>query len=572
MNRSPKPDDTGRQGSISRGTRNYKPDHKRSWLTLKIIMILLMSFLIFGMLTLLGSILHYFFTDTLEEQMGQRALSVAQSIATLPELKQAFGLENPAEVIQPLAENIRMATGAEFIVIGNEEEIRYAHPNPELIGARMVGEDNKRALLHGEAYISKAEGTLGLSIRGKVPITNDKGAIIGVVSVGFLMDEVQSFIRHYSMELWYVLLLISAMGLSGAMWIASYIKKKLYGLEPDEISELYLQKETILQSTHEGIIAVSKSGRITLINAAAQRLLFGPNHGPSEQKEWQDQPVLDVWPASDLMDVLEQGRGRYDQEMQLGDHTVYVNSMPIIFEGKVQGAVSTLRSKTEIERLSQELSEVKTYADTLRAQTHEFSNKMFTVLGLIQLDKKTEAIEFIKKERSLDEGWLQALIEKSMDPIVNAILYGKYIQANEQRVQMMIEPESSLTSSLPQEYQDVLVTVLGNLIENALEATRINRNSLRIVSVFFTDVGEEFIFEIDDSGSGVPEEQIMNIFRKNFSTKEGQARGIGLALVQEALLKVEGSIFLEKSKWGGACFVIALPKKKQRRAKHDEER
>ncbi|MFC0560726.1 ATP-binding protein [Halalkalibacter alkalisediminis] len=535
----------------------HKPKVK---LKLKLKMILLIGLLIIGMFAIMGIFLHYFFSDTLETQLGERALSVAMSVAHIPELREAFELEDPSTVIQPLVTPIREATGAEFIVVGNTNEIRYAHPIYEKIGQKMVGEDNAPALIHGESYVSKAMGSLGYSIRGKVPIHSEQGDIIGVVSVGYLVDDVRSIIYTYSREIWYVIFLIVGLGIIGAIFIARYIKGVLFGLEPEEISHLLLQKETILQSTHEGIIAVNENGAITLINAAAQRLLASQG---GEKEKLLGRLVTDVLPSSTLPEVLQKRESQFDREMLIGKHTVLVNRVPIFYKNKLIGAVSTFRNKTEIERLTKELTKIKQYADALRAQTHEFSNKLYTILGLVQLEKKEEVVAFIKRESNMQQDWIHFLMEKVPDPMVSAILLGKLNQAMEQRVQMTIDPESQLTHPLLEEQRNALVTVLGNLLENAIDASKIRNESNRKVSVFFTDMGEDIVFEIEDSGPGVPDELAEKIFTEGFSTKKGSHRGIGLALTRQALLDIGGSIFLEDGDLQGACFVITIPKEKQ---------
>lgn len=528
-----------------------KPNVK---LTLKMKMILLIGLLIVGMFTIMAVFLESFFSEALENQVGERALSVAQSVANIPELKAAFELDDPASVIQPLVTPIREAAAAEFIVVGNRQEIRYAHPVPELIGEKMVGEDNERAFLYGESYVSRAVGSLGPSLRGKVPVISDEGDVIGVVSVGFLVEDVDRNISSSIQELWYVLLLIAGIGIVGAILIAQYIKKVLFGLEPEEISYLFLQKETILQSAHEGIIAVNKNGLITLMNAAAEKLLF---EGETKTN-YVGKPVQEFLPDTRLLEVLESGESQYDREMIVGKHIVVVNRVPIYYEGTMMGAVSTFRNKTEIEHLTKELSRIKQYTNALRAQTHEFTNKLYTILGLLQLDQKQEAVEFIRKESDIQQEWISFLLEKVPDPLISAILLGKLNQANELRVTLSIDPESSLVHQVSGKKREVLLTVLGNVIENAIEAVKGQPD--RRIKLFFTDLGEDLIFEIEDSGPGVSKEDEIHIFEQGFSTKEGSHRGIGLALSKRIIADVGGTIFLEDAELGGACFIITIPK------------
>src|SRR5690625_1590539 len=263
---------------------------------LKIKMIILISLLIIGIFIIFGLFLRSFLSTTMEDQIGKRALSVARSVANMPEIRESFHLEDPASLIQEMVTPIQQDTGAEFIVVGNREGIRYSHPDPDRLGKKMVGGDNRRALVKEESYVSKRTGSLGLSIRGKAPIYDENNTVIGLVSVGFLNEEVQGIIKSQSKSVWATLFGIVLLGIIGAILISHYIKKLLSDMEPEEISQLVLQKEAILQSTHEGIIAVNDKGLITMINTAAQEILFNRQ---TESDEFIGKSIKELLPRSE---------------------------------------------------------------------------------------------------------------------------------------------------------------------------------------------------------------------------------------------------------------------------------
>ncbi|RAP29258.1 hypothetical protein C2W64_04205 [Brevibacillus laterosporus] len=524
---------------------------------LKLKMILLISFLIIGICIIFAVFLERFILNMAEEQIGKRALSLAHSVANIPEIREAFKLEEPSLVIQDIVQPIQQESGAEFIVIGDTEEIRYSHPNPSYIGEKMVGGDNDRALLHGESYESKKEGTLGVSIRGKVPIFSE-GKIVGVVSVGFLNNDIQRIVADQSKSLWLTLSIIILLGISGAIYIAYYIKGLLHDMEPEEISHLYLQKETILQSTHEGIIAVDNNGAITAINKAAKDILF--TQLAQKQMNYVGSLIKVIVPSLDI-DAYVKHRSRFfNREMVLGEDVVLVNQTPIFSEDAFTGIVYTFRKKTELEKVTEELSRIKQYANAQRAQTHEYSNKLHIILGLVQNNRKNEVIDFIKKESNIQQDRLKFLSEKVADPLIQALFQGKFNQANQLGISMVIHPDSRLDYPFSEVKQDVLLTALGNVIENALESVKQKEGGQRKVSIFFTDIGDDCIFEIEDSGSGVAEKNITRIFEQGFSTKKGNHRGTGLALTKLMLNSASGEIFLEEGELGGACFIIIIPK------------
>ncbi|MCE5171230.1 sensor histidine kinase [Paenibacillus profundus] len=526
---------------------------------LRLKMILLISFLIIGICFIFAVFLERFILNMAEDQTGKRALSLAHSVANIPEIREAFQLEEPSAVIQAIVQPIQQESGAEFIVVGDTDEIRQSHPNSNIIGAKMVGSDNDRALLHGESYVSKKEGTLGLSIRGKVPIFSE-GKIVGIVSVGFLNNDVHRIVADQSKSLWLTLSMIILFGISGAIFIAYYIKRLLHNMEPEEISHLYLQKEAILQSTHEGIIAVDNHGAITAINKAAKDILF--TQMGQKQMNYVGASIKEIVPSLNIETHVKHRSRLVNREMVLGEAVVLVNQTPILSEDASTGIVYTFRKKTELEKVTEELSIIKQYANAQRAQTHEYSNKLHIILGLVQNNRKNEAIDFIKKESNIQQDRLTFLSEKVADPLIQALFQGKFNQANELGISMVIHPDSRFDYPFSEGKQDALLTALGNVIENALESVKQKEGGQRKVSIFFTDIGDDCIFEIEDSGSGVAEKKFTRIFEQGFSTKKGSHRGTGLALTKLMLNGVGGEILLEEGEGelGGACFMIIIPK------------
>lgn len=520
-------------------------------------------------ITIIGVIalfLHNFLSDLTEKQIGSQALDVAETVARIPEVQEAFSMENPESIINPIVTSIRKATGAEYIVIGNREEIRYAHPNVHQIGLKMVGEDNERALVYGESYTSKAVGSLGSALRAKVPIY-DGDEIVGVVSVGFLTEDIQSVFRSSSANVWLVLLVIAGVSVIGAMAIATYIKNRLYGMEPEEIANLLFQKETILQSTHEGILAVNEKSEITMLNTAAEALLFQKE---TEHDQYVGKKLKDLPLESSVASLLFVKKNRIDREMIIGNEIVFVNSVPIFYEDVFLGTVSTIRNKSEIVQLTNELMHVQQYANALRAQTHEFSNKLYLILGLLQLGKKQEAMATIQKESELQHHWIRLCIDKVHEPLISGILLGKMNYAQEKAVQTTIHHASSLTVRLSERQVEALVVSIGNIIDNAIDALQNQSIATRQLTLFFTHVGKDIVIEIEDSGPGISPSVAATLFDQGVTTKKGVQRGIGLTMSKQLIEQIGGVITIEESELGGVCFVISIPKNEEndRATKH----
>ena len=517
-------------------------------------MLLFVGSLLVLMLAVQGAYLNQRYAALMEDQIGQRALSVARTLAVTPELVAAFASPDPAATIQPIAEAARLQTGATFVVVGNRDSIRYSHPLPERIGLPMVGEDNEPALQRGQSYVSRAVGSLGPSIRGKVPVRSVDGDIVGVVSVGFLADEIQQRIDGELAANRMLMAGIALLGLCGAGWIAHRFKRVILGLEPHEIARRLKEKDAILQSIHEGIVAVDGRGDITLLNHAARRFL------PEEALggEPTGRPVRDVVPKSQLTEVLASGQAQYDRETWIGEHLVVVNRVPIVLDGQVEGAVATFRSRMEILELSRRLLEIRRFADELRTQAHEFSNKLHTIAGLLQLGRAREALELISQETAVEQAHIASLQARVMDPVLCGMLVGKLIRASGRGIGIELDRDSNLATLLSDAGREALLSIVGNLIENACEASR-TPGVVPRVRVFFTDIGDDLVFEIDDNGEGVPDALAESVFESGVSTK-GAYRGIGLALVRQLCRRHGGDVMLEHSEMGGACFIAVVDK------------
>ncbi|MGG1677037.1 ATP-binding protein [Neobacillus sp. NRS-1170] len=520
------------------------------------------------LIIVMGTIIEFTFKNIMEtnlkHEIGSKALSVAQSIANMPEIQAAFRTDNPAAIIQPIAENIRHQVGAEFIVIGNRNEIRYSHPNPDRLGEKMVGGDND-LVFKGKSVITESTGTLGPSLRGKAPIFSG-GQVIGVVSVGYLQTEIQKEVSKIQQKIFVATLIILAGGLIAAILISLNIKRAIFGLEPKEIAWMYQEKHAILESIHEAIIAIDNGGRITVVNETAHKILNVPNDILLRGKK-----IDEVIENTKLYDVVKSGQAEYDQEIIIFGDVFLANRIPIFNKrGIVVGAVASFRNKSELASLLQELSHVKAYAEGLRAQTHEYSNRLYTLLGLIQLGSYKEAVDFISREVDVAQGFIQFLMQEIPDPIIAGFILGKVSLASELKIDLSIDRESSFKDIPFEISRDSLVTIIGNLVNNAFEAVRENGLHEKRVSLFLTDLGKDLIIEVEDNGQGIDSKHQDQIFSAGFSTKNtGSNAGIGLNLVQKAINDLGGFVTFSSSAGEGTIFTVAIPKQRGRLNEND---
>lgn len=329
-----------------------------------------------------GLLVERLLVTRLEERVERNALDIALAVSQIPAVKEHVGQENGHLFIQPVAESIRKATSADFIVVMDMNSIRYSHPVPERVGQQFVGGDEGPSL-RGEIYISRATGTLGRSLRAFVPVY--RGELqVGAVSVGIMMDEINKMTGELRRWLLVAVLAGLTIGMLASGYLARNIKQAMFGLEPHEISALLKEREAILNSVREGIVAVDSRGSIVFANGEARRLLDEKAVG----KE-----ISGILPVFPLERVLGEGIPAHDVEFNLVKGRVLSNSVPIRGgQGEILGAIISFRDMTEIRKLAEELTGVMKFVDTLRVQNHEFNNKLHTISGLIQLGEHDKAV------------------------------------------------------------------------------------------------------------------------------------------------------------------------------------
>ncbi|WP_419414515.1 ATP-binding protein [Pontibacter sp. JAM-7] len=523
-------------------------------------MILILGFMALLQTGLIGWFAMLYLQQSLDEQIGQRALHVARTIAAMPEIGSAVQ-QRDSDFLMPISRQLAETTEARFVVIGDQDGIRLAHPVADKVGRSMNDDDrddNTAVLIEGRDFITRDKGSLGWSMRGKAPIFSaDRASIIGVVSVGYDLVRVEQVISRYQLTLMAVILLSFLLSAVTAAWFANHFKKAIFGLEPEQIARRFREQEATLESVREGIIAINTEGRITTFNAAAVRTL-----GLGESTRLSGRLIEEILPGSAMMDVLTTGEPEYDLEVWRDDHNLIVNRLPLQQNGAITGVVSSFRRKDELDLVSEKLTRIEQYADSLRSQSHEYMNKLHTIAGLIQLAAYDEALQLIGQETHSHQALIHLLVEAVTDPILAACLLGKYNRAREMGLTLEIDPESQmheLPAHLPKQQ---LVSIIGNLIENALEATLKCHGEGGEVHLTMTDLGNDLIFEIEDQGPGLNEAEQLQIFRKGVTSKHERGHGLGLHLVQNLLANLGGTVTVEPAESGGSRFIVYIPKNK----------
>jgi two-component system, CitB family, sensor kinase len=485
-------------------------------------------------------------SQQLDRQYEQRSLAIAESVASNTAMQDALLNGDPTGLIQKTAEQVRHSTGATYVVVADRSGIRYSHTNPALIGKPV--DENPSSVLAGQTWVGVQQGTLGISARGKAPIFHD-GSVIGLVSVGFLETAVFNQLLSELPGFAVTLLLALALGVAGSMLLASRLKRQTFGLEPYEIAGLLEEREASLQGIHEGAIATDRDGTITLANDEARRLLALPS-------DYVGRKVSQVLPPGRLLKFLSGGLHDEDEVLLAGDRVLVASRRAIRVRGREIGHVATLRDSTELTGLARGLG-VDSLTDALRAQAHEFANRLHTVAGLVQMGRGEEAMKLIAQTSGVHQELTEALLERVGDPVLGALLLAKAAVASERGIELRVSDNTVMTRSALD--SEDLITLLGNLIDNGLDAAASSDNE-RWVSVSVTEQQEELVIRVQDSGPGVPENLDGQIYQEGFSTKSGpgrRRRGFGLALVRQVARRHAGDVTAVNE--GGAVFTVRIP-------------
>ncbi|WP_246107572.1 ATP-binding protein [Saccharothrix saharensis] len=484
-------------------------------------------------------------SDRIREAYKDRMLSVAESVARLPTVVDAFTSPDPAATIQPLAELLRKASGVTYVVVTDRTGVRYAHPDPDRIG-EPVSTDPSTAL-SGHVFVGTETGTLGTSLRAKVPIRDATGTIIGMASVGILESELAADLAEDLPELIGWLAAAALVGVLGATLVTRMVRKRTFRLEPDEIAHLLETRDAMLHGIREGVVALDDRERLVLVNDEALRLL-GLTDDPTGQ------PAETVLENGGLLDLARTHDDIADRLVLAGERVLVANRMTAKTHGRPVGVVLTLRDRTELHDALRELDGQRTVTEVLRAQAHEFTNHLHVISGLVELDRRDDAVRYIERVGGAGSVTSDIIGGAMTDPALAALLLAKSSTAHERGVALRLDPATTVDARTG----DDALTVLGNLVDNAVDA--VDPGGTVRVLVHSDTTGVRVV--VDDDGPGVDHDQRRHIFTLGVSTKAprgAHGRGIGLALVSRVVTRRRGRLHLTDSELGGASFDVWLP-------------
>jgi two-component system CitB family sensor kinase len=483
---------------------------------------------------------------------------VAQALASQPGLQQAVltgdpGGVGPQGAVQSMAMAAMHDTGAAFVVVTNGAGIRYSHPKPGLIGKPIGYPDGAPTFAEpfrtGQPWIGIERGTLGMEAVGKAPIFSH-GQLIGEASVGFLTATVAGQVGRTLAELALYFLAVLALGVLAALGLSRRLKRQTFGLELREIAALLQQREAMLHGIREGVLGYDKNERIVLANDFARQLL-------DLRPEFVGRPLREVLPPGRLAEVVTGEIEGSDLLVLHGDRVLVANRMPICHERRHLGWVVTFQDRTESEALKRQLDDAIGLTETLRAQSHEFANRLHTLVGLVELGRYDEAIQFVTDVSAARADLTDRLQADIGDAKLVALILGKVSLADERDVQLRVMDDSRVGGPVSDVSQ--VLTVVGNLVDNAIDAAA-QAPEPRWVELTIVAVERDLLIRVRDSGHGVPHNLRDAIFIDGVTTKTsttGARRGLGLALVRQVVEGRGGMISVGHD--AGAVFTAVLP-------------
>lgn len=502
----------------------------------------------------------------LESDAAARSTAIAVSIARNPFVIDQLTGSDPSARLEPYALDLMRRTHTDFITIMAPDRTRYTHPDRGEIGRPFQG--TIAPALRGRTFTETFAGTLGPSVRAVTPITDDDGRIVGLVAAGVTVANISTALLPRLGSVVALALAIVAVSALFSWLLSRYLNRVTAGRGPEELARVFASYAGVLHSVHEGLVVIDRSGSLVLWNDRAAELL----HLPPVTDQQDPIPLADLDVPEGLRALLGSGDRAVDETHVSTDRVLVVNQEMAFARASTRplGTVATIRDQTELLHLSGELAATRTLTDALRSQTHEFANRMHTVVALLELGRTDEAIRFasdeIDRRGDVAAGQVDSPAALGMAvpalataEVITAVLHAKRAQAHERGVELSIDVED-LRGPLRLTAAD-LITVIGNLIDNAVDAVtdagrRTGDHTFQphvAVAVAATHDGARFV--VRDNGPGIVD--VDAAYERGWSTKASgpEGRGIGLDLVRSTVARIGGVITVATGP-EGSTFVV----------------
>lgn len=478
--------------------------------------------------------------DSIDTRIKDNLCNAAFVVSTNPVIVDKLSKKENDLTIQSITmKYVKNLKDVDIIVVADMDGRKYSHDDLKQIGDIFVGADKKEVLKSGKSYYSITQGSIGVTLRRFEPIYLN-GSQIGFVMVGKYYNDVKFLTRATEISYFSLFILVFLATLILSKYFSRGIKKSMLSMEPEEIAKLYKEKKIIIDTISDGIIALDSNNQVVEINDNCVRLF----------QDFSLEKVLNK-----LNPFLESGKFIEMKEMRINNKKLFITIKPIYDSNLYLGAVITLTDKEGINKIAKEITGVDEVVKDLRANNHEFKNKLHVILGLINIGQYDEARKYIMQIQQVQENNFQkySFID---DFYIRAMIISRELMAKEKNINFTITEDSSLNEDHDPIDHDDLVTILGNLIENAFEACVANINEHKMVEVYLKEDDNSIHIEVTDNGVPIPKNIKGKIFERGISSKPNNS-GIGLYLVKTKIDLYEGTIELKEFK-NSKKFIITL--------------
>ena len=499
----------------------------------------------------------YFTLRSEQTALDNNLLNSASILSRVPMIQEALQGERTIEELSDyLDETTSRTSDIDLILVGDTQSKLLYVPDSTLIGTSYVGTAQQAALAGEAPYTSNETGPMGSDHSAYAPVRDEAGEVIGFVIVGVYFRSMALVGLHTVLRLLAVGVVAAVLGSLLAMRLSRSIKQSLMGYEPDAFARRFHQREDILDALEEGILAIDAEQKVIFLNKAAAEMLS------IERQTAVGRSLHEVYPRSTLDRILRTGQSEYNVSMSsLKEIRVLADRMPLYENGTLAGAVSIFRNRTELTRMADDLTGVQHMVEAMRAYTHEFMNKLHVILGLLQIGEPEKAQEYIMDTTRTQRVAVSRIMNQIRQPSVGALLVGKTSRANELGIHLRLDRESTLSEESLWLPPEAYVTILGNLIENAIEVLNQSRRAIKEVSVSIRESEDSLLLCVEDTGPGISPALRQTMFQRGVSTK-GRSRGTGLALVQEVVEAYHGQIRVESEPGVGTSFFVSFCREK----------
>ncbi len=513
--------------------------------------VLLITFVVFFSLLVTTTLITSRVDDVVEERLGRNALSIASAVSNTPIVQAAVQRQASVREIEHIISAIGRSNNASLAVLDKDGNLLVQYD----VSASKNFAETARSIVNRPLPTSMEVGNLQFSQQAATPIYNQDNALVGHVVAGMSNDFVNAIIDESMLLVTMANGIGLLIGIIGAVLLARNIKEILFGLEPEMIAKLLQERSAMLDSVREGVLAVDCHGVITLTNEEARRLFREAGLNTNDMVGKNIEMFTESAP---LHAVLATGEPVM-VEQEINGLVLITNQVPVVLESEIVGAIASFRKKTELEELAEQLTGVKTYAEALRAQTHEFMNKLHVVLGLVEMDSYDELRRYIRQIAHTQQEETDYLSNRLKDTFLTGFMLGKKSRARELDIHFSLTEESNLPEPLADSMVQKLILIIGNLVDNAFDALKQDDRGLD-KTVLLTIMGyqEELLVVVEDSGPGIPDALREQIFEYGFSTK-GDCRGVGLHLVMQTVTSLHGTIEVDSIPEQGTTFSVRLP-------------